>query len=210
MNAPTLSMNTPIIYVIDDEPSVREGMQTLFEVAGYRVETFASGADFLAHTPSDFGCILLDIRMPDLNGLQVQEHLLQRGIRLPLIFITAFGDVPQTVRAIKAGAADVLTKPVDGAAVVSSVEALLAAHSETLDQARSTEEFRKNLDSLTHRERQILELVLQGMASRDIAKQLEISHRTVEVHRSHIVKKTGTTNLHHLFRIATTANIKIE
>lgn len=203
-------MNKPTIYIVDDEPAVREGMLTLFQVAGYPVETFASGAEFLATSPAVPGCVLLDIRMPELSGLQVQEQLTSRGIYLPIIFVTAFGDVPQTVRAIKAGAADVLTKPVDGAMLIERVEAVLATHVEALEQIKATEEIRRNIALLTSRERQILELVLQGMASRDIARKLNISHRTVEVHRSHIVKKTGTANLHQLFRMTTTPQIKLD
>lgn len=203
-------MTPPIIYIVDDEPSVREGMQTLFQVAGYKVETFASGVEFLAQTPGPHGCILLDIRMPELSGLQVQEHLVKRGVQLPIIFITAYGDVPQTVRAIKAGAADVLTKPVDGAFLINSVEAVLNAHRGSLHQTQASEKLQRSLETLTTRERQILELVLQGLATRDIAQQLGISHRTVEVHRSHIVKKTGTENLFHFYRIVTSAKLKIE
>ena len=193
---------SPTLYVVDDDESVRDGLATLFEVSGFTVEVFDSGRALLARKPEGFGCILLDLRMPDMDGLQVQEALAQQGNTLPVLFMSAYGDIPQTVLAIKGGAADFLIKPVDGAALMLRVEEVLEDYRGSYEHQRAGRELRIAIDRLSARERQILKLSATGKNSQAIAGELGISPRTVEAHRSHIAAKTGTQSLADLFRLA--------
>ena len=185
-------MNTPAtVYLVDDDAAVRDALSMLLEVSGFRVENYAGGEEFLAacgdlRRPS---CLVLDMRMPGMNGAVLQRELNRRGLRLPIIFLTAHGDIPTTVAAIKAGAVDFLTKPVEGGLLVDRVREALDLDAQRLTQREGIDSLHARYASLTERERDILALVVAGHSSKEIARVLRISHRTVETHRTHIMQK---------------------
>lgn len=181
----------PEVLVIDDDQAVRESLVLLLESAGFKAESFASAEDYLAtHFPGRAGCLVLDVRMPGMQGPELQVELERRGICLPILFLSAHGDIPLAVRSIKAGALDFLTKPVDGELLIERVQQAFARNA----QAHGC------LDILTARERQVLRLAVTGLSNKAIACRLGISHRTVEAHRARVFEKTGAANLLELAR----------
>ncbi|MDX9994939.1 MAG: response regulator [Rhodocyclaceae bacterium] len=192
-------MKPPLVHIVDDDAAVRDGIGLLCETAGLHTACHESAEAFLEAfadgTDERPGCLVLDVRMGRMSGPELQEELNRRGIVLPVIFLTAHGDIPMTVRAMKAGAADFLTKPVNGADLLERVQAALA-----LDRAAQLQ--RERFAQLTQRERETLLLALAGHANKEIARQLGISYRTVELHRSHILQKTGAANMLELARLA--------
>ena len=202
-------MNSPTVFVVDDDAAVRDGVSLLLETAGIVHEMFGSGRAFLAACRDDSpGCIILDVRMPGLSGPELQAKLNERGIRLPIIFLTAHGDIPLTVRAMKAGAVDFLTKPVNGAVLLERVQAALDQSVRLHEQASVQESLSRRLENLTERERDVLVLAVAGHPNKEIARLLGISHRTVEIHRARVMHKTGATNLLELARIAESAGLQ--
>lgn len=170
----------PMVFVVDDDDAVRAGLTAMLEAAGLAVEAYASAVDFLkAYRPGRAGCLVLDVNMPDMKGPELQVELNRRGSHLPIIFLTAHGDIPTTVKAIKAGAVDFLTKPADGAVLLDRVRAALA---------RSTQ-LSRALSNLTEREHEVMLHMAAGRSSKEIARTLEISYRTVELYRSRILQK---------------------
>lgn len=168
------------VFVVDDDAAVRAGLVAMFEAAGLAVEVYASAVEFLkAYRPGRPGCLVLDVNMPDMKGPELQAELNRRGCHLPIIFLTAHGDIPTTVKAIKAGAVDFLTKPADGAVLLDRVRAALA---------RSTQ-LSGALSNLTEREHEVMLHMAAGRSSKEIARSLEISYRTVELYRSRILQK---------------------
>lgn len=191
------------VFIVDDDAAVRDSLSLLLETAGYRVTCFESGEAFLAARPdARNGCVILDLRMNGLSGLDVQSRMVAAGVHLPIIFLTAHGDIPTTVRAIKAGAVDFLTKPVDATLLIDRIDAALALQQETLAQAAIEAADRARLERLTGREQEVLKLAIQGHPNKEIARRLGISHRTVEFHRSHILEKTGCNSLLELTGVA--------
>jgi RNA polymerase sigma factor (sigma-70 family) len=189
-------MRASTVFVVDDDAAVRDSLALLFETAGLAVQSFPSAEAFLeALDPAHPGCVVLDLHMPGMGGAQLQQELERRHVRLPILFLSAHGDIPTTVRAIRAGALDFLTKPVDGALLLQRTQDAL----ERDRKQRETEAVRRArhaaLARLSERERNVLELALAGLPNKEIARQLGISHRTVEVHRSRILLKTGHSNL---------------
>jgi FixJ family two-component response regulator len=175
----------------------------LLEAADYAVEAFKCAADFLANfTHPVKGCIILDVDMPDMDGPTLHEKLVRRGLGLPVIFLSGHGTIPITVRTIKAGATDFLTKPVDGSVLLSRVKMAMEKYALLPKQLDSQHSIHARLATLTEREREVLKLAISGHASKEIAKTLAISHRTVEIHRAHILQKTGTSNILELAYIA--------
>ncbi len=202
-------MNLPTVYIVDDDAGVRESLGTLLEIAGMRVSPHASAEAFLAACgPEPVGCMVLDVRMPGMDGLALQAELARQGIRLPIIFLTAYADIPMTVEAMRGGAADFLTKPVNGAAFVERVKAVLERHIELRDAEANRRQFQQRLEKLTAREREVLNLALAGKQNKEIALLLHISHRTIEAHRSRIFLKTGVNSLLELARLASAAGIE--
>jgi len=170
----------PTVYVVDDDAAVRDGLTALFDAAGFAVEAYGSAKAFLAaYRPERGGCLVLDVSMPDMNGPELQAELNRRGVAIPIIFLTAHGDIPTTVKTIKAGAVDFLTKPADGAVLLKRVRAALARSAQLAE----------GLASLTEREREVMVRVAAGRASKEIARELDISHRTVEIHRARVMQK---------------------
>jgi two-component system response regulator FixJ len=189
------------IIVIDDDPAVRAALKALLTTKGYAVEMFASAEAFLADSSwGGAACLLVDVRMPGMSGLDLQRELRKRGSVLPIVVITGHGDVPLAVAALKAGAVDFLEKPFDS-------DALLAAIDEGFRRMASTGGFDRaetaaRVARLTAREREVMDLVVQGMPNKVIADRLDVAIRTVEVHRSRVMEKTGARNLSELVRMA--------
>jgi two-component system response regulator FixJ len=191
------------VFVVDDDAAVRKGLRFLLRAAGYTVEAFPSALSFLEeYDPRRGGCLLLDVQMPRMTGLELQQQLNVRGWRIPVIFITGHGTVSLAIAAIKAGAFDFIEKPLREDALLECIERSLhrndVVHEERLERAQL--EARSAL--LTTREREVLELVAAGEPNKIIARQLGISFRTVELHRAHIIEKLHARNLSDLIRMA--------
>ena len=180
-----------LVYVVDDDEAVRDSMRWLLEANGFQVSSCASAEEFLARLPDPepIACLLLDVRMPCMSGLELHEELVRRGSALPLIFITGHGDVPMAVAALKKGAFHFIEKPFNDHDLVDLVEKALATDDERLRAAASRETIEARLATLTQREREVMELILEGKYNKVIADELSISMRTVEAHRSRIFDK---------------------
>lgn len=190
------------VFVVDDDAAVRDSLTMLLEVAGYAVTTFSAAKYFLdVCTPDHEGCIILDLNMPGMNGTELQQELLRRGIQLPIIFLSGHGTIPATVRAIKAGAMDFLTKPVQGSELLESVKDGMQRGAQIKRQAKKYQAAASRLSTLTEREREIMTLVVIGLSSKEIAQRLDISYRTVEIHRTRAMHKTNADNLLEFARI---------
>jgi FixJ family two-component response regulator len=205
-------MNTqPCIFIVDDDYAVRDSLGLVFENAGLAYQAFGSAEAFLqAYNPGQYGCLLLDLHMQGMNGDELQIELIRRGIQLPIVFLTAYGDIPMTVRTIKAGAVDFLTKPVPSKLLIERVQAVLQHEARRREQAMARQALCNSLNGLTSRELQILPLILAGHPNKEIARHLDISYRTVEIHRARILKKTGATNLLELARLCEACRLPSE
>ncbi|MCL2636595.1 MAG: response regulator [Betaproteobacteria bacterium] len=192
-----------IVYIVDDDADIRDALALLMRSAGLSAATFPSARDFLARvTPRDSGCLVLDIRMPGTSGIELQAEMQKRRIELPVIFLTGHGDVPLAVKAMKAGAADFIQKPLEEHRLVMAVTQALkedVRRPRSEDPAASLPDDR--LASLSRREREVLREMVSGRQSREIAETLGISIKTVEFHRANIREKLGTSNLADLFRL---------
>jgi len=196
------------IFIIDDDRDVREALTSLFEAAGYLTDAYPDAETFLAAYERDRpGCLVLDMQMPGMGGLGLQKVLAERKDRRPIIFLTAHGTVPLTVRALKNGALDFLEKPAEGRALLDLVSKALQRDEERRREAAKHDLALRCCSTLTRREREILRLVVAGNSNKDIANQLGISHRTVELHRMRIMHKTGAQNVVELVNIALTAGL---
>ncbi|WP_229517070.1 response regulator transcription factor [Paraburkholderia terrae] len=191
-----------IVYIVDDDESVRVSLRWLLESVGHVVEVYANGREFLSAAKSNVpGCLLLDVRMPQMGGFELQESLRATDFRLPIIFLTAHGDIPMTVRALKSGAYDFLEKPYNDQQLIDKVSEALKISCQLHQQAQSHSQTSDLLKQLSAREREVFELLIKGNSSKLIAIALNISHKTVEVHRAHIREKLGTTSLAELIRL---------
>jgi FixJ family two-component response regulator len=180
------------VYVVDDDDSMRRALSRRLEAEGFVVASFGSGEDFLAQVPADaVGCVLLDVRMPGLDGFAVQSTLLDRCAYLRVVFLTAHADVPSTVRAMKCGANDVLTKPVRGARLIDAVNATIAVSLLRRSEQSAHARLRTRYARLTSRERQVFDRVATGQLNKQVAHNLGIAERTVKAHRAQVMKKMG-------------------
>ncbi len=198
-----MKQQDPVVFVIDDDRMIRDGLQSLIRSVSLRVETFASAQEFLgAKRPDTPACLVLDVRMPGLSGLDLQLKLRDDGIPIPIIFITGHGDIPMSVRAMKEGAHEFLTKPVRGQDLLDAVQKALASDGVLRQERREANEIRARFESLTPREKEVLGLVVAGLLNKQIADQLGMSELTVKTHRAHVMEKTQAESLAHLVRMS--------
>jgi FixJ family two-component response regulator len=192
-----------IVFVIDDEALIRDGIRSLVQSVGLRAVTFTSAQEFMtAKLPDTPACLVLDVRMPGLSGLDLQRQLADADVPIPIIFITGHGDIPMSVRAMKDGASEFLTKPVRGQDLLDAVQKALASDRSQRAARAELLEMQTRFDRLTPRERQVLELVVAGLLNKQIADELGMSELTVKTHRAHVMEKTGADSLAHLVRMA--------
>jgi len=194
----------PIVHVVDDDDSLRKAVTRLLRAAGYDVRTYASAGDFALTSREDNirGCVLLDVRMPGPSGLDLQEALGREEEPLPVIFLTAHGDVPTSVRAMKAGAVDFLTKPIKRDALLSAVRTALARDLRLHTSHKQRRDLRMRFEKLTPRERNVFELVVAGRLNKQIAAELGMAERTVKAHRAQVMAKIQATSLAELVHLA--------
>jgi len=191
-----------IVFVVDDDSSVREAIESLIQSVGLRVETFETAQEFLRSKRPDVpGCVVLDVRLPGLSGLDLQRELAAHGIKLPVIFITGHGDIPMSVRAMKAGALEFLTKPFRDQDLLDAIQQALERDRTARQHQMETTELREHFDSLTSREREVMGLVVSGLLNKQIAGELGTSEVTVKIHRSQVMKKMGAGSLAELVRM---------
>lgn len=197
------------MFIIDDDRGVREALQSLLRSVGLRVELFDSAAGFMESALPDVpSCIVLDIRLPRLSGLDFQTELAKAGLDLPIIFITGHGDIQMSVQAMKAGAVDFLTKPFRDQDLLDAVTAAIERDRGRRQEKRKTSRLRSRHDSLTPREREVMALVTSGLMNKQIAADLGLSEITVKIHRGHVMRKMGAKSLAELVKMAGTLSIK--
>lgn len=195
------------VFVIDDDASVRRSLRRLLRLSGYAVEEFASADDFLRREkPSGTGCVVLDIRMPHMTGPQLFDRMAGLGYSLPVIFLTAHGDIPTSVHAMKDGAVDFLVKPVDADSLLRAIRDGIARHSTSLAAEKESAAVRARLGRLSRREREVMEHVVRGEPNKRIATDLGISEKTVKVHRHRVMEKMEAGSLAELVRLADAAS----
>jgi FixJ family two-component response regulator len=205
MSAP----DTPVVYVVDDDVSVRESLEHLIRWSGWQPETFASAEDFLARSPIDGpSCLVLDVSLPNLTGLDLQERIVHRT-DVPIIFITGYGDVPTSVQAMKAGAVEFLTKPFSDDVLLDAIRQAIERSRAALARDAELSEFRKRHASLTPRERETMTLVVSGLLNKQIALRLGISEITVKAHRGRVMRKMRVRSLADLVRVAAALGVEI-
>jgi FixJ family two-component response regulator len=198
----------PMVYVVDDDEAMRNSLKWLIESVGLRVETYGSADDFLhGYYPGRGGCLLLDVRMPGMSGLELQEHLAEHQAHLPVIVITGHGDVPMAVRAMKAGAVDFIEKPFNDEFLLDSIRRALAVDAEQRGLQARQAEIATRLALLTPREHEVMEMVADGRSNKEIANALGVSAKTVEAHRARVMEKMEARSLAELVRMVLTASL---
>jgi FixJ family two-component response regulator len=201
-------MSEPTVSIIDDDPSARRGLTRLVRAAGMNVRSFASAQDFLASGLQDGqGCIVLDVRMPEMTGPELQEELGKAEHCMPIIFLSAHADVPTTARAMKKGAVDFLTKPVDGKALLEAIRLSLAEDAENRAQLAETTSIQERLKRLTPREHEVMAYVITGMLNKQIAAEMGVTEGTVKIHRGRVMQKLGIGSVPELVRLSEKAGI---
>jgi len=197
------------IFVVDDDAAIRDSLRMMLETAGFAVRDFVSAQSFLVDSGLQGGCLIVDIRMPGMGGLELQEELVRRKASIPVIVMTGHADVPLAVRAMRAGAIDFVEKPFDQERMLQSVSDALAAGERAQSRAAEAKEARDLLSLLTPREREILDQLVKGHANKVVAQQLGISPRTVEIHRASIMEKLHARNLSNVVRTALAASWEV-
>ncbi len=198
-----MSEMDPIVFVVDDDLSVRRSTERLIRLAGLKVQAFASASEFLNRRPPEGpACLVLDVRMPGLSGMDLQLELVKSGIQIPIIFITGHGDIPMSVRAMKAGAVEFLTKPFRSGILLDAINAALERDRLASKDRLETGELRQCFEQLTPREREVMPLVAAGLLNKQVAGELATTERTIKFHRAHIMQKMRATSLADLVRMA--------
>jgi FixJ family two-component response regulator len=196
-------MTTQIVHIVDDDELARTGTERLLAAAGFESRTYASARDFLiAIKPDMAGCILLDVQMPGQTGLDLQTALAERGVTLPIIFVTGHGEIPDTVRAIQHGAVDFLTKPVKGDVLLAAVGRALAQDAAARSVQLRQQDLRRRYERLTPREREVFLHLIAGQLNKQVAADLEITERTIKMHRAHILQKLEVDSMAEMVRLA--------
>jgi FixJ family two-component response regulator len=191
------------IFLVDDDSSVREGVSNLLESVGMKVQAFASAEEFMrAKRPDAPSCLILDVRLPGTGGLEFQDQLAKAGIPIPIVFITAFGDIPMTSRAIKAGAVELLTKPFQKKELLAAIEQALERDRERRKQERSLAGLGSRYESLTEREREVLKYVVAGLTNKEAAAKMDLSEITVKIHRGSVMRKMEANSFAELVQMA--------
>jgi len=203
------SAEEPIVFVIDDDASVREALRNLFRSVGFRVEVFGSASEFLqSKLPDVPSCLILDIRLPRVSGLDFQAELADVGIHIPIIFMTGHGDIPMSVRAMKAGAVDFLTKPFRDQDMLDAVTTAIERDRNSRNEAKILSSLQALFATLTPREQEVMALVTAGLMNKQIATKIGVAEITVKIHRGHIMKKMAAKSLADLVRMAQTLGIR--
>jgi len=198
----------PVVYIVDDDISVRESLELMIISAGWQPQTFASAQEFLSHTrilaPS---CLILDVNLPDLNGLELQRRIVADRVGMPIIFLTGYGDVPTTVRAMKAGASEFLTKPFSDAVMLGAIRQAIERSGAALDEAAALQALQDRYASLSSREREVMTLVVSGLLNKQVGGQLGISEITVKAHRGQVMRKMQAGSFADLVHMSTKLNL---
>jgi FixJ family two-component response regulator len=203
------SAEEPIVFVIDDDVSMREALRSLFRSVGLQVEVFGSASEFLlSKLPDVASCLILDIRLPRLSGLDFQADLAKAGIHIPIIFMTGHGDIPMSVRAMKAGAIDFLTKPFRDQDMLDAVTTAIERDRKSRTDAKIHSDLHALFATLTPREREVMALVAAGLMNKQIAAEIGLAEITVKIHRGHIMRKMAAKSLADLVRMAETLGIR--
>ena len=201
--------DAPIVFVVDDDPSVRKGLARLLRAHGYAVDTCASAMEYLARpTHGRTACLILDIRMPELSGSELQHRLNAAGNDIPILFLTAHGDIPMSVKAIKAGAFDFLTKPVDELTLCAAVASALSEHAKIRELHQAREDSCRQLETLTPREVEVMRCVISGARNKQIGAHLGITEKTVKVHRARVIEKLGVGSVADLAVLCASLGVK--
>ena len=191
------------IAIVDDEPSVRKGLERLIRSVGWKTETFGSAQEFLASARTEApSCLVLDLQLPGLSGLELQKQMTEAGVETPIVFLTGYGDIPASVKAMKAGAIEFLTKPVDERDLLNAIQEAIERDRRTRQQQVDVRNLRDRYDSLTSREQEVMQQVVSGLLNKQIAVELKITEDTVKFHRGHIMRKMQADSLADLVRMA--------
>ena len=194
---------TQIVFVIDDDASMRVAITRLLSAVGLRSKTFSSGQEFLScELPDVSGCVILDVRLPGLNGLELQREMVERGMHFPIVFITGHGDIPMSVQAMKAGAIEFLTKPFRDQDLLDAVRSGLDLDREARQRRAEIDRLRCALERLTQREREVMSLVVSGLLNKQIALRLGTSEKTIKIHRGHVMRKMGADSFADLVKMS--------
>jgi len=199
----------PVVFVIDDDPSVREALSSLFRSVGLKVELFSSAAEFLNTSPAIApSCLVLDVRLPGVSGLDFQAELAKANMHIPIIFITGHGDIPMTVKAMKAGAVEFLTKPFRDQDMLDAVQLAFAKDRARRESDKTTSDLRTSFEALTAREQEVMALVTTGLMNKQIAAEIGVSEITVKFHRGNVMRKMGARSLADLVKMAGTLGVR--
>jgi FixJ family two-component response regulator len=208
---PDLNAEPPVVFVVDDEPAVCSSLRRLLRAAGYRVQTHGA-TDWLLQSGRPAGpcCLILDVQMPGVSGLEFKRLLDQNAVRIPIIFITGFGSIPMGIQAMKDGAVDFLTKPFDGEELLGAVGRALEADARLLEHEREVAELHRRFDRLTAREQEVCFAVTDGLLNKQVGAQFGVSEKTIKVHRARVMEKMGATSLADLVRMADVLRPELE